>query len=72
MADETNPTRAQLKKLAHDLRNHIFVLDMGLSSLEFRGEGGDEVAKLMSPLRTELKGLAQIADALDALSQPDC
>ena len=63
-----NGTR-DVRQLVHDLRNHLFVLTLGLQALELESRP-DRVTELLGKLRMELSAAEKIADALQDV-EPD-
>jgi hypothetical protein len=61
---------AELRQLAHKLRNHLFTISLGMKSLEMIREDSARFNKLLERIRTEaLGGLEEVANELDNLSQ---
>ena len=60
--DETRDVR----KLGHDLRNHLFAIQLGLQALELQ-EGLGRFAELIGKIRGEVTAAEKVADALQGM-----
>jgi hypothetical protein len=60
---------ADLSKMAHLLRNHLFVISIGIKSLEMTREDPDVFARVLETIRSDaFEGLEKIADSLDGMA----
>ena len=57
-----NGTR-DVRQLVHDLRNHLFVITLGIQALEIESRP-DQVRELLGKLSSEVTAAEKIADAL--------
>jgi hypothetical protein len=58
-----------VRQLVHDLRNHLFVITLGLQALELEGKP-ERLAELLRKIRKEVTAAENIADALQGV-EPD-
>lgn len=58
-----------VRQLGHDLRNHLFVISLGLQTLELEGDPR-RLAELLRKLHDEVTAAEKIADALQGI-EPD-
>lgn len=63
MADDGT---GNIRQLAHDLRNHLFVITLGLQALELERKP-EQVAALLSQIRGEVAAAEKVADALQGV-----
>lgn len=52
-----------VRQLVHDLRNHLFVITLGLQALELEKKP-ERFAELLGKIRVEVTAAEKIADAL--------
>jgi hypothetical protein len=61
----------EARRLAHQLRNHLFTISMGIKSLELTRTDPDRFASVVEQIRTHaIGGIEEIANALDQLDSP--
>ena len=71
MAAEQVPNGAsavEIRRLAHRMRNHLFVLGLGLDTLQGQSAGTALTEKTLLRMRDVMKELDRTADALDDLA----
>ena len=60
---------SEAKKLAHELRNHLYLISLGLASIELKNGDPKMTASILQRIRQEgFRGIERVADALDDLS----